>query len=617
MTVTSTQFECVTEGHHGWGALFFALFRTVKVLRVVVMLLFKYVAARISGKKVSETLPVLVRDSLMDIGGAFVKFGQMMAMRPDLLPEPFCNELLELLDDEPRFPTPIALQIVRSELGRPLKEIFSRFDSEPIAAASFGQVYRAELVDGTSVAVKVQRPNIRRLVKIDLKLLRILIWLMQRRTSIALLRLDRVLDEFRIWTGEELNYIKEACYCQKIHDASKNASQNIPNIYWECTTERVLVMDFIGGLSMKDLLKYLRNVNIKKITLPPGFCAKKVGRNILRNFLEQVFDIGVFHADPHAGNLVVQENSVIGYVDFGITGVMDQTLRRRNLGFARALAQEDIDLAYTHFKEILAPPDYADLSRLEKGIKQNLSDWLLLQSRKGGVIEDRDWLRDRSIARLIGRNLELVRACKLPLPNVVVRYYRALMMIDLLVLELEPDIDLRKELLVYIRRSRARAAAARRNVSRRIDWLFETGMLIDELPQRARQILESASGLTAVYETQVQGGISLIRRTGFLILKAGRRASAVVCLVSVMVVLLGELFRNWASTQFMPYLLDLGACGGNAGEGSFSCGLLKELDWFAGLAGHHGFLLAAAAAFVMWLVLRNLYRFLAYLDPHS
>ena len=243
-----------------------------------------------------EKQAVWLKENLITLGPTFIKIGQSMGTRADLLPLPFVKALGELQDNVPSFPNAIAFARIEKELGKKINEVYKEFDIEPIAAASLGQVYRAKLFTGEEVAVKVQRPNLEQIIKGDIEILRKVAKFAERFPS---------LNENADWAGmlrefdetihEEMDYAAEGRNAERFTDNFKEWTNiHVPKIYWNATTGKVLTMEFING----DKVTALDELRARDVS------PEKVNRLLIKTYLKQLLEDGFFHADPHPGNLL-------------------------------------------------------------------------------------------------------------------------------------------------------------------------------------------------------------------------------------------------------------------------------------------------------------------------
>lgn len=300
------------------NAQLYTLFdRFIRVLRYIV-----FRGAEGSARKQArlEKQAVWMRESLIDLGPTFIKIGQALGTRADLLPLEYVKELATLQDQVPAFPTSEAFAIVEAELGRPVREAYAEIDAEPIAAASLGQVYRARLATGEEVAVKVQRPNLETTIAFDIAILYRLVKLTNRFFPKANENADweGMLHEFHATIFEEMDYVKEGRNADRFRYNFRTwRAIRVPKIYWSHTNTRVLTLDFIRGTKVVDL-EGLRANRISPV---------KVNRMLIRTYLKQLLEDGFFHADPHPGNLLVMDSGHLAFFDFGMVGRISPKLQ--------------------------------------------------------------------------------------------------------------------------------------------------------------------------------------------------------------------------------------------------------------------------------------------------
>ncbi|MFO0140899.1 MAG: ABC1 kinase family protein, partial [Aphanizomenon sp.] len=243
------------------------------------------------------------------LGPAYIKIGQALSTRPDLVPPIYLEELTRLQDQLPAFPNEIAYQFIEEELGAPPSEIYAELSSQPIAAASLGQVYQGRLKTGEEVAIKVQRPDLRERITIDLYILRKLAAWVQRNIKRVRSDLVGILDELGDRIFEEMDYIHEGENAERFFELYGSMKDiYVPKIYWEYTNRRVLTMEWINGI---------------KLTQPEKIAALGVNARYLIEVgvqcsLRQLLEHGFFHADPHPGNLLATMDGKLAYLDFGM-----------------------------------------------------------------------------------------------------------------------------------------------------------------------------------------------------------------------------------------------------------------------------------------------------------
>jgi predicted unusual protein kinase regulating ubiquinone biosynthesis (AarF/ABC1/UbiB family) len=277
-----------------------------------------------------------LKESLLKLGPTFIKIGQTLATRGDLLPLAYVKELMKLQDQVPPFPTAEAYARIEAELGRNLQEAYAEIDAEPVASASLGQVYRARLHTGEEVAVKVQRPNLAETITFDVHVLRGLL-------AFVLARFPRLhenadwegmLDEFHATIFEEMDYVHESQNAERFR---RNFSAwrviHVPTIYRTHTTARVLTMEFIHGTKVTDI-EGLRARRISPV---------KVNRLLVRAYLKQLLEDGFFHADPHPGNLLMMDDGRLAFFDFGMAGRITPRLQSQMIDAFFHVVERDVE----------------------------------------------------------------------------------------------------------------------------------------------------------------------------------------------------------------------------------------------------------------------------------
>jgi ubiquinone biosynthesis protein len=393
------------------------------------------------------TAPVVLREYLQRCGAGFVKLGQFLSMRYDILPNRYCEELRKLLDAMSPVPAEQIIEVVVSALNDPrkhgerrqLSDIFASFDKKPIAAASIAQVHAAELPNGLPVAVKVMRPGIKNKFRTDLTYLRIFAWLFDCFGLLPNGNLSRMASEVKRFTFEELDFRREARNIAHLHKLMNedDVDHYTPQVFFEYSGPEVITMERIKGLRLKDLVQAADANDEQRLSEwhKRGITPQRTARTLLLSVLIQTIRHKAFQADPHEGNIFVLDGSVIAWVDLGMLGWLDEVVLLQQLRLRKAIVEERIHAAYESFLETLEPIPAGDHSRFEFAVKGIIRDWLIALKNDYATPEE------KSSGRLMINLLQAVRREKMTAPNHLVLLYRAIITADSIVLKLDPHID--------------------------------------------------------------------------------------------------------------------------------------------------------------------------------
>jgi predicted unusual protein kinase regulating ubiquinone biosynthesis (AarF/ABC1/UbiB family) len=297
----------------------------------------------------------------VELGGLIIKLGQFVSSRVDILPKEYTDILSELQDSVAPVKSEIAIKRIEEELSGSITTIFGSFTKEPVAAASLGQVHKAVLKSGEQVAVKVMRPGIEATVKLDLKTLRVLIAFARKFTKVSkFVDLKDVYNEFEEVITEELDYMKEAKNIERFRDSFKEfPGVTVPDVHWDHTTKKVLVMEFIDGVKINEISK-LDEQKINK---------SKLASILYLSYLKQLLEDGFFHADPHPGNLLVKQDGTIAYIDFGMVGYISDTMKENMIKLAMSIYLKDAGGMVEAFANLGFLRKKADKKVLTKNVK--------------------------------------------------------------------------------------------------------------------------------------------------------------------------------------------------------------------------------------------------------
>lgn len=307
------------------------------------------------------SIPERVRHTLEELGPTYIKLGQILSTRPDLLPPDYIEELSRLLDAAPPVPSDEILAELERELGAPAQDIFDQFETEPIAAASIGQAHRAVLKNGENVIVKVQRPGIGRVVEADLDLMARQARFLENRLAIARdYGLTALLNEFSRTLRDELDYTNEGRNADRLrHNLQQDPRVLVPQVYWDLTTRCVITLQELRGLKLLDL----------ELLKAEGYDLSAIAEVIVDVYLKQVFVDGFFHADPHPANILVCGEQ-IAFVDFGMIGYLTPGTKDLMADLLVSLSNQDVDQVAQTVIRLGAMARPTDVSGLHKDIQR-------------------------------------------------------------------------------------------------------------------------------------------------------------------------------------------------------------------------------------------------------
>jgi ubiquinone biosynthesis protein len=372
-----------------------------------------------------------VRMACEELGPTYIKFGQILSTRPDLVPVDFIKELSKLQDSVPSSPFSEVSRIIESELGAPPEAIFDYFEKTPIASASIGQVYRATLKDGEAVAVKVQRPGIRKIIEVDLEIMLHLATLMERHVEeMSLHQPVKIVEEFARTLEKEIDYTIEATNMERIaHNFLNDLTIYVPKVFRDTTTESILTTEFVEGIKVSEIDRLEKaGLDTKLITVR--------GADIV---LKQIIKHGFFHADPHPGNIFVLPNNVICLLDFGMTGSIDRRTREDFIDLAESVVNRNESRATQVLLKLTYRDEDPDIRLLEKDV----ADFMGRHLHKS--------LKDIKIGKLLNNLLELAFQHRLRIPPDIFLMLKAFSTIEGVGLMLDPDFDMIQQAVPFIK----------------------------------------------------------------------------------------------------------------------------------------------------------------------
>lgn len=367
-------------------------------------------------------LPERLRKAFEELGPAFVKLGQVLAVREDLLPAEYLVELRKLHTQVEPLPYAVIRQRLEEELGAEKLADFVEIKPQPLAAGSIAQVHHARLVSGEDVVIKVQRPNIQQQIETDLQLIEALASLLEKYSpDLRSIRPSTMAAELRRAMSSELDFIREAGSTSKFGANFKAVDYVvIPEVFWAYTTPRVLTMTYLEGTSPWD------KSAIQRLGLDPVLLVEQG----LEMFLKMVFVDGLYHGDLHPGNLLALTGNRVGVLDFGLVVRISRATREHLAGLLVALVAEDFERMVQHFVELSEPSPDFDLEGFQHDIANAVAPFVGLRLkaiRSGGVLFD--------LARIAARH-------GVPMPQELIMFIKTLVSFEGIGLHLNPDFDI-------------------------------------------------------------------------------------------------------------------------------------------------------------------------------
>ena len=371
-----------------------------------------------------DEIPVKLRMMLQDLGTTFIKLGQLLSTRPDIVGDKIANELANLQDDNPAISYEQVKAIVERELDGNIDDLFEDFSHDHLATASIGQVHEAKLVTGERVAVKIQKEGIADKIDLDIRILKYIANRADKFNSkLKKLNLPGIMEEFDRTIHQEIDYNNEFMNMQRIElNFEDNPNIHIPATYDKYCSSKVLTMEFIEGAKLNDVYE----------STGDEFDKKLLAKYVLDSYLQQLFIDGFFHGDPHPGNILILENNVVCYLDLGMMGFFDEKFKRDLSEVIILFMDQDVDglINQLMYMDIL---DYdIDTSSLRRDLNDLFGRYFGVKlNRFDGVLE---------------ALLSLMQEYGVILPNEVVTMARGLSMIEAIAHNLDPEIDVFAEL---------------------------------------------------------------------------------------------------------------------------------------------------------------------------
>jgi len=466
-------------------------YRNIKRLRHIVGVLLRYgfhplmerlrltrllsIPARITGRRkvrAQESLTEAVRLRLVleELGPTFIKIGQLLSTRPDILPDEYLTELLKLQDSIPPVPFSEVVLVLEAELGKPWQGLFQSVEKTPLAAASMAQVHSALTKEGEEVVIKIQRPGIEETIATDISILKYMAGLFASRVPESR-PYDPVglMEELTGIIAKELNFNLEASFTERFRaNFADDPRVAVPAVYWDLSARRVLTMDRVQGIKV-DRVEDLKARGIE---------TDKIASLLIEVFFRQVFELGLFHGDLHPGNIFVLDNEKIALVDFGIVGRIDESMRRDLAEIITSLIREDYEAVVKVYLRMGILPEGIDKVRFKREYADTLVNYL---GRPAASVRFGELLMD---------HLRLAASFHVRLPSEFILFDKCLIELEGLVRLLSPSMNIVDESRPYAAKLLKKRLSPRLIAEDSLTTLSEYNKLAQDFPERANSILD-------------------------------------------------------------------------------------------------------------------------------
>jgi len=426
-------------------------------------------------KKLEEELNATNPERILlvfeELGTTFIKFGQILSTRPDIVGPEIANELMKLQDQVPTVSSELIIEELESELGSTVNELFLEFDEKAFASASISQVHKAKLHDGTIVAVKIQRPNIIGRINKDITIMRYLGGFLERRISnLKYYNVSAIIDEFERAIIKELDYALEARSIDKFRTLFKDNNHICaPNTYKEYCTTKILTMDYIDGIKINELPESGLEYDGKKLAKLGAEC-----------YFRQIFEYNFFHADPHHGNFLVKEGNIMCFIDFGMMGHLDNDFVDDLTELFVYMTKMDVNAIVNQLVYMNIISYDTDIRALKYDIIDILDEYVGAEIKNlGGVINEFS-------------TPDLMQKYNIKLPRDFILLGKVLTMLESLGRNMDPNFNAFEVTEPLIKKLLKKRLNPLNILDYQTEYLFDLQHLIKDLPQAANEMLLKA-----------------------------------------------------------------------------------------------------------------------------
>ena len=466
-----------------------------------------------------------IRMAVEELGPSFIKLGQILADRPDILPEELREELSKLQDEADPMPDEVAIEAIEKNLNCSLTEIFSKFNTSRLASASMAQTYRATLLNGDEVCVKIQRPGIEKKIQQDLYLMNYFAVRMQKNNpEMEAINVVGIVREFGKAIRKELDFRHEAASLIRfLHDFEHDPDIFVPKVYTQFTNKQILVEEFVQGIKVSDI----------NALNSSGLDVLQLSKKAIRLMFDQLFKNGFFHADPHPGNIFVMPGNVISFIDFGMMG----TLRQEHLNFlgkyTLGYLDRDAHMMTQALLLVSGKRHYARFGELEHQINDLLAHYKYLS------IDEMDF------GKVMNESVDLLVHYGLKMPPGIYLMVKALMAIERVAVALNPEIDFASEMKPYAAELISRQFDPRQIAREIFESLKEYYQLVTEFPADLNEIISNIKEGKFKTQIELKGFEPLIEHMDIL----GNRLAIAIVLAALIIG--ASILSQWEQVRWV------------------------------------------------------------------
>lgn len=417
------------------------------------------------------TNPAKLRAALEELGPTFIKIGQILATRPDIVPESFIQEFQKLHDSVRQENFEDIRNIIEKELGKSPDDLFLSFQSDPIACASMAVVYTAKLKSGEEVVVKVQHPHAKETMVSDINILRRLARFLKFTPPGAVINPVEVVDELWSMLKNELDFLIEAQNIKTFYEHNKDVNCIVvPKVYSEYSTQNILVMQYIKGIKIanKDALEN------------EGYILEDIASKLVNNYLKQIFTDGFFHADPHPGNLLISANK-IAFIDFGMMGTLSKGIRNKFNAFLMGIVSRDIDSIAQSILRIGIKKGELDYKKFYSDVEQIYNCYIDIP------------IHDINLPELMDQMFKTCRKNNLSMPKDITMLIKGIMTLESLITSLAPEISIMDIAVPFMRNKILSEKDFKQEIFEQLGNLYNLSKHGLKLPVKLLELINSIS----------------------------------------------------------------------------------------------------------------------------